>query len=216
MQYKIAASILNANFLYLKQEIDAVVDLVDELHLDVMDGTFVDNLSFGAPVLGPLRSAYPNVVMESHLMISKPHAYWGAFRDIGSSIITFHYEATHLRYILLKQFQDAGIGAGISITPGTDAALLEPLREFIDRVLIMTVEPGFGGQAFVPPMLRKIEKTRKLLGDEVDIEVDGGIKDETIRDAKNAGANVFVVGSYIFKAEDKPARVNGLRERLAD
>jgi ribulose-phosphate 3-epimerase len=80
----------------------------------------------------------------------------------------------------------------------------------------MTVEPGFGGQAFIPPMLRKIEKTRKLLGDEVDIEVDGGIKDETIRDAKNAGANVFVVGSYIFKAEDKPARVNGLRERLAD
>lgn len=214
MEYKIAASILNANFLKLGEEVDSVVDHVDELHLDVMDGIFVDNISFGPPVLSGLRRAYPQTVLDAHLMITAPHTYWPAFRDIGSDIITFHYEATHHSFILLKQLREAGVQAGISMTPATDVRLLEPIRPYIDRILVMTVEPGFGGQSIVPEMLQKVEKARTIFGDDVDIEVDGGINDATIRSAKDAGANVFVVGSYIFKAADRGAQVAQLRERV--
>lgn len=215
MEYKIAASILNANFLYLKDEIDTLIDHVDELHFDVMDGIFVENISFGAPVIGGLRGTYPKAFTEAHLMIARPHDYWADFQEAGCNVVSFHYEATNHSYMLLKDIREAGIQAGISITPQTPASTLEPIREFIDRLLIMTVEPGFGGQAFEPAMLRKIEEARRLLGDGVDIEVDGGVKDTTITAVKNAGANVFVVGSYLFKAEDRAGRVRSLRQALS-
>jgi ribulose-phosphate 3-epimerase len=214
VNYKIAASILNADFLKLGQEIDSLVDHIDELHLDVMDGVFVENLSFGAPVIGGLRAAYPNTFSEAHLMISRPHDYWQDFKEAGCDVVTFHYEATDHSYMLLKDMRDTGIQAGISLTPQTPVSVLEPIREYIDRLLIMTVEPGFGGQAFEPAMLRKVEAARKLLGDNVDVEVDGGIKDSTIRAVKDAGANVFVVGSFLFKGDDRPGRVATLREAL--
>jgi ribulose-phosphate 3-epimerase len=214
VDYKISASILNADFLQLRTEVDAIVEHVDELHLDVMDGMFVDNISFGPPVLAGLREAYPAAVLDTHLMITTPHTYWEAFQEIGSDIITIHYEATHHSYILLKELRDAGLQAGISITPATDVRLLEPIAAYIDRILIMTVEPGFGGQSMIPEMLTKVELTRQLFGDGVDIQVDGGINEKTIRSAKDAGANVFVVGSYIFKSYDREARVGELRDRL--
>lgn len=215
MDYKIAASILNADFLHLKREIDQIADGVDELHLDVMDGVFVENISFGPSVLSGLSKTYPDKTLESHLMIIRPHDYWKQFQKIGSHIITFHYEATHHAYILLRELREAGVQAGISITPGTPASALMPIAAYIDRLLIMTVEPGFGGQAFIPEMLGKIERSRKLLGDDVDIEVDGGIDASTIGDAQSAGANVFVVGSYLFKAKEPKANLDTLRERLA-
>ncbi|TVQ35842.1 MAG: ribulose-phosphate 3-epimerase [Spirochaetaceae bacterium] len=214
MDYKIAASILNADFLRLGAELDAVVPLVEEIHLDVMDGLFVDNMSFGAPVVAGIRAAHPSAVIDTHLMISTPHKFWRDFVAIGSNIVTFHYEATDHAYALLRQLREAGVQAGISVTPATDVRLLEPIRESIDRVLVMTVEPGFGGQAFEPQMLRKIETARRLFGDRVDIEVDGGINRQTIKKVKAAGANVFVVGSFIFDAEDRAARVAQLREVL--
>jgi ribulose-phosphate 3-epimerase len=216
MTYKIAASILNADFLRLQEEIDSLIDHVDEIHLDVMDGMFVENISFGAPVISGLRGAYPNAFSEAHMMIARPHDYWRSFVDAGCNVVTFHYEATDHSYMLLKTLRDAGVQAGISLTPQTPVTNLEPIRELIDRVLIMTVEPGFGGQAFEPAMLRKIEAARRMLGDRVDIEVDGGIKDTTIGAVQRAGANVFVVGSYLFKASDRPARVAALREALGE
>jgi ribulose-phosphate 3-epimerase len=211
---KISASILDADFMRLKEDIDKIVDEVDELHLDVMDGVFVDNISFGPSIISRVRDTYPHAFLDTHIMISRPEALWPAFEKAGSNVITFHYEATPHAYIVCKQLRDAGIAAGMSVTPVTDVRLLEPIREHIDRLLIMTVEPGFGGQSFVPAMLRKIEAARKLLGDDVDIEVDGGIKDSTVADAHKAGANVFVAGSYIFKSDDPRARVLRLRERL--
>ncbi|TVR29237.1 MAG: ribulose-phosphate 3-epimerase [Spirochaetaceae bacterium] len=214
MEYKISASILNADFLRLGTEIDSVASLVDEIHLDVMDGRFVDNISFGAPVVAGIRGAYPQTVIDTHLMISKPHQYWRDFVEIGSDIVTFHYEATDHAYVLLKQLREAGVQAGISLTPATDVRLLEPMSAFIDRILVMTVEPGFGGQSFEPQMLRKIEAARTLFGDRVDIEVDGGINQHTIAQVQSAGANVYVVGSFIFAAEDRSARIAQLREAL--
>jgi ribulose-phosphate 3-epimerase len=209
---KISASILDANFMHLKDQIDAVVGDVDEIHLDVMDGVFVDNISFGPAIISQVRAAYPEAVLDTHLMISRPEAMWRHFQTAGSNVVTFHYEMTPHTYIVCKQMHDAGIQAGVSVTPATDVAVLEPVTEYIDRVLILTVEPGFGGQAFIPAMLRKIERARKLFGDDVDIQVDGGIKNTTILDAKSAGANVFVLGSYFFKADDPRERVLEIRD----
>jgi ribulose-phosphate 3-epimerase len=214
MEYKISASILNANFLRLGEELEEIVPLVDEIHLDVMDGVFVENISFGAPVVAGIRAAYPESVIDTHLMITTPHRYWRDFVEIGSTIVTFHYEATHHAYALLMQLREAGVAAGISLTPATDVRLLEPVREYIDRVLVMTVEPGFGGQSFEPAMLRKVEAARRMLGPAVDIEVDGGINDRTIATVKSAGANVFVVGSHIFGSTDRAGRIRELRDAI--
>jgi len=214
MNYKIAASILNANFLHLKQEIDAVISHVDEIHLDIIDGVFADNISFGPPVLENIRATYPNAVLDTHMMLMRPELFWKAFHKLGSTFITFHYEVTPHSYIILKQMKDAGVKTGMALTPATDCSALEAIKDLIDRVLILTVEPGFGGQDMIPQMLTKVERTRKMFGERVDIEVDGGINDKTIRSAKDAGANVFVIGSYIFKAEDKKTRVATLRDQL--
>lgn len=214
MNYRISASILNADFMALGAAVDEILPHVDEIHLDVMDGRFVDNISFGLPVVESLRAAYPSAFLDTHLMISDPDRYWDRFRAAGSDVVTIHYEATPHAYILLARMKEQGIGAGISLTPATDAGLLEPLMDVIDRVLVMTVEPGFGGQKMIPAMLRKVEKTRKLLGEKVDIQVDGGVDDGTIASLRDAGANVFVVGSFIFKAQDKKERVDALRGAL--
>ena len=199
----------------LGSEIEGIVDVIDEIHLDVMDGVFVDNISFGVPVVTSVHKAFPDAFLDTHLMISRPGFFWEPFQKAGSNLVTIHYEADPHAYIILSRIRSSGVGAGISLTPATDARLLEPLKEVLDRVLVMTVEPGFGGQKFIEAMLRKVDVTRKLLGPEVDVEVDGGVDPTTIGRLRDAGANVFVVGSYIFKAEDKPAAVQALRDALA-
>ncbi len=214
MEYKISASILNADFSRLYDDIREVEDDIDEIHCDVMDGHFVDNISFGAPVIASLRKRFSGMTFDTHLMITDPGKYYGDFIAAGSDILVFHQEAASHSYIILKKIRDAGIKAGLSLNPGTSLSLIEPVKELIDRLLVMTVEPGFGGQAFISTMCRKIEAARKMLGDDVDIQVDGGINPETIGKVKSAGANVFVVGSYIFKAEDKAERVGKIRSVL--
>lgn len=215
VSYKISASILNGDFMSLGSEIESIIDVVDEIHLDVMDGVFVDNISFGIPIVTSVRDAFPDAFLDAHLMIDRPGFFWEPFCKAGSNLVTIHYEADPHAYIILSRIRAAGIGAGISLTPATDARLLEPIKEVLDRVLIMTVEPGFGGQKFIEAMLRKVEVTRKLLGPDVDVEVDGGVDPTTIGRLRDAGANVFVVGSYIFKAQDKRVAVKGLRDALA-
>ena len=211
---KISASILNADFFALGQTVSEIIPYIDEIHFDVMDGNFVENISMGIPVIEALRPRFPETVFDVHLMINDPDFYWQPFAKAGSDIVVFHYEATTHSYINLKKIKDMGKKAGIALNPATDVSLLEPVKEYIDRVLVMTVEPGFGGQAFIPEMCRKIEKARKMFGDNLDIEVDGGINGKTIVDAKNAGANVFVVGSFIFAAPDKAERVRELRKHF--
>ena len=213
MKNKISASILNADFSCLKDDVQSVLSLIDEIHCDVMDGHFVDNISFGAPVVEAVRQAFPVAVIDTHLMIDDPEKYRDDFVKAGSDILVFHYEVTPHAYITLKRIREAGIQAGISVTPATEISLLEPLAPFLDRILIMTVEPGFGGQQFIPEMLPKIRKARALFGD-IDIQVDGGINEKTLPEALNAGANVFVVGSYLFKSEDKSERAAKLRSLL--
>jgi len=205
MMNKISASILNADFSRLKDDIDSVLPFIDEIHCDVMDGHFVDNISFGAPVIERIRSAFPETVIDTHLMIRDPEKFRTDFIAAGSDILVFHLEATPHAYITLKRIKDAGIQAGISLTPATDISLLEPLASLLDRILIMTVEPGFGGQSFIPEMLKKIKKARTLFKD-IDIQVDGGINEKTLPYALEAGANVFVVGSYLFSHENKSER----------
>jgi len=213
MKNKISASILNADFSCLNGDIQSVINHIDEIHCDVMDGHFVHNISFGAPLVQAVRSAFPQAVIDTHLMISDPEQYREDFIKAGSDILVFHYEATPHAYITLKRIKEAGIRAGISVTPATEISLLEPLAPFLDRVLIMTVEPGFGGQQFIPEMLPKIRKARALFG-EIDIQVDGGINEKTLPEALNAGANVFVVGSYLFNSDDKSERAARLRSLL--
>jgi len=214
MDYKISASILNADFSDLKSDISEIIDAVDEIHCDVMDGSFVDNISFGAPVIKALKKTFPHACYDTHLMISDPGKYYGSYIDAGSDILVFHYEATPHSHILLSKIRESGIKGGLSLTPATPVQSVEPVKELLDRLLIMTVEPGFGGQKYIDAMNRKIEAARKMLGDGVDIQVDGGINDLTLPGARDAGANVFVVGSFIFRAEDKLERVRSLRSLL--
>jgi len=210
MEYKLSASILNANFLSLKKDIDSVIKYIDEIHLDIMDGHFVENLSYGFPILEALKNQNYKKPLDTHLMISNPQKYWKSFCKQGSDILTFHYETTSHSYIILKKILEFGCQAGISLTPATPIEVINPIKNYIDRILIMTVEPGFGGQSLIPEMLEKIEKARRIVGDGVDIEVDGGVKPKLINDLKKAGANVFVVGSYIFKAGNKKENCNKL------
>ncbi|TYB30832.1 MAG: ribulose-phosphate 3-epimerase [Candidatus Mcinerneyibacterium aminivorans] len=214
MDFKISASILNANFLNLQKDIDEVIDVIDEIHFDIMDGRFVENISYGPQVLSSLRKRYKETVFDTHLMIDNPGKYWKNFQKAGSDIIVFHYEATPHSYIILKKIKESGLKSGISVTPGTDISILKPLKNYLDRLLIMTVEPGFGGQKYIPEMLKKVEKARKIFGNKIDIEVDGGIKNSNIKDFKDAGANVFVIGSYIFKADNKKQNVMNLRKLI--
>ncbi len=214
MDFKLSASILNADFLNLEKDIDEVIDSIDEIHFDIMDGSFVNNISYGPQVLSSLKKKYEKITFDTHLMIDNPSKYWRKFYDAGSDFIVFHYEATPHSYIILKNIRDANAKSGISITPGTDVSLLKPIKNYIDRILIMTVEPGFGGQKCIPEMLSKVEKARKMFDKQVDIEVDGGINDRNIADFKKAGANVFVVGSYIFKANNKKQKALKLKKLI--
>ncbi|MEM5948157.1 ribulose-phosphate 3-epimerase [Spirochaetia bacterium 38H-sp] len=214
MKYKISASILNANFLRLGQEISEIKDYIDEIHLDIMDGHYVDNISFGPDIISLIRKEFSDITLDTHLMICNPDKYWHTFIEAGADILVFHKEATQKAYHILEKIKKSGKLAGISLNPATDINQIEPLVDVIDRVLIMTVEPGFGGQSFIKPMLKKIEKARKILGDNIDIEVDGGINNNTVKDAQKAGANTFVVGSHIFKSSDKIAEIEKLREIL--
>ncbi|MGA2583764.1 MAG: ribulose-phosphate 3-epimerase [Tepidisphaeraceae bacterium] len=211
----IAASILSANFAKLGDEI-AEVDRggVDFLHLDVMDGHFVPNISFGPAVTAATRSV-TNAFLDVHLMISEPVRYAPAFLKAGGDALTFHVEVVEDVAATAKQLRALGCKhVGITLNPLTDVEKLLPALDDVDHVLIMSVAPGFSGQKFMPEVLPKAEKVKKRLRPNQRLEIDGGIHPGTIRQARDAGIDWFVVASAIFDEKDRAAAIRILRENL--
>ncbi|HEL1202280.1 TPA: ribulose-phosphate 3-epimerase [Streptococcus equi subsp. zooepidemicus] len=214
---KIAPSILAADYACFAAELARIEKTNAEyVHIDIMDGQFVPNISFGADVVASMRK-HSKLIFDCHLMVVNPERYVEAFAQAGADIMTIHVESTLHSHGALQKIRAAGMKAGVVINPGTPVSAVEPLLSLVDQVLIMTVNPGFGGQAFIPDCLEKvaaIAKMRDERGLSFDIEVDGGVDDKTIRACYQAGANVFVAGSYLFKAADLAAQVQTLRAAL--
>ena len=207
---KVSPSLLAADFGNLEKELSAVKESGAEfIHLDVMDGLFVNNISFGIPVIKSLR-AKSDLFFDTHLMIIDPLRYIKAFSDAGSDMITFHFECDSDIDETIAAIKKENKKCGISIKPKTEAEALLPYLDKIDSVLVMSVEPGFGGQSFMPEVLPKIEKIRAWKPD-ILLSVDGGIDDKTAPLAKKAGADTLVAGSYFFKAQDKSEAVKILK-----
>ncbi len=205
---KIGPSILSADFGRLNEEIATVDEYADFIHADVMDGHFVPNLTFGAPVVAKLQSKLP---IECHLMMSEPEKYLEDFVKAGAWMITVHVEACGEKTgEVLEQIRGLGVKAGLSLNPPTDVSKIEPYLDLVDMVLVMTVNPGFGGQSFIHECLDKIRWVHEKRSD-LAICVDGGVKDDTAKLCVAAGANMLVAGSYVFGAEDRKAAIESLR-----
>ncbi|MCY7171305.1 ribulose-5-phosphate 3-epimerase [Streptococcus gallolyticus] len=216
---KIAPSILAADYANFASELKRIEETSAEyVHIDIMDGQFVPNISFGADVVASMRK-HSKLVFDCHLMVVNPERYVDAFAQAGADIMTIHAESTLHIHGALQKIKAAGMKAGVVINPGTPVSAIESVLSLVDQVLIMTVNPGFGGQAFIPEMLEKVAKVAQLRdekGYDFDIEVDGGVDNKTIKACYDAGANVFVAGSYLFKASDLAAQVETLRVALDD
>ncbi len=212
MTIKIAPSILSANFANLAESIESVGS-ADFLHVDVMDGHFVPNLSMGPRVVRDLRKT-TDIPLDVHLMIENPELYVEAFAEAGSSVITVHAEASCHLHRTIQAIRDAGCSPGVALCPATPVVMIEHIIDMVDLVLVMTVNPGFGGQTFISEMIPKIRKVREMvdrLGRDIDIEVDGGINDITAPVVAEAGANVLVAGSYVFRNDTPAKNVERLR-----
>ena len=212
---KISPSILASDFSRLLEEIKSVEHAgADMLHLDVMDGMFVTNISFGIPVIQSLRKC-TDMIFDVHLMIESPERYLKQFVDAGADIITIHLEATNNVSSALDEIRALGAKASVSIKPKTAIEEVFPILDKCDMVLVMTVEPGYGGQSLIPETLEKVKELRKeitLRGLNTDVQVDGGINAENAGLAISAGANILVAGSSVFKAANRKEAIDALRK----
>ena len=216
MEKCLAPSILSADFGILKQQLEVIDEAgAQYVHFDVMDGVFVPSISFGLPVLKTIRK-YTDRLMDVHLMIVDPERYVKDFAEAGADIITVHAEACKHLDATIELIKASGAMAGVAINPATPLSAISHVLEKVDMVLIMTVNPGFGGQSLIPYTLDKVRELSQLLnqkGLKIDIEVDGGINKDTIDDALDAGANIIVAGSAVFNG-DISANVEALMEKM--
>ncbi|MGM0649597.1 MAG: ribulose-phosphate 3-epimerase [Bacteroidota bacterium] len=210
----VAPSLLSADFLNLESEIQMLnKSEADWIHLDIMDGMFVPNITFGFPVISRINKVAAKP-LDTHLMIEKPERYIKAFGEAGADILTVHYEAvTHL-HRCIQEIKQEGLQAGVSLNPHTPVHLLENILPDIDMVLIMSVNPGFGGQSFIPESINKIMALRKLAdkkNPDLIIEVDGGVSPNNVKELADAGMNAAVAGSSVFKSDNPSAVISGLK-----
>lgn len=219
MSKLIAPSLLAADFGNLQRDVEMVNEsAADWFHIDVMDGLFVPNISYGMPVIKTIKK-YARKPLDVHLMIVDPDRYIRTFVDLGADILTVHYEAcTHL-HRTLQAIKDKGARAGVAVNPHTNVMLLEDAIKDIDVVLVMSVNPGFGGQSFIENTYKKVRQLKELILDNEatsKIEVDGGVTDQNIQDLADEGADIFVAGSHVFKAEDPQETIQRLSDLAND
>ncbi len=213
----ISPSILNADFLNLGSQIELInKSEADWIHLDIMDGVFVPNISFGFSIIKSIQSC-SNKPLDVHLMIVNPEQYIERFAEAGAYLITVHYEACPHLHSTVQQIKNTGAKAGVALNPHTDVGLLKPILKDLDMVLIMTVNPGFGGQNFIESSYEKVKDLRTLskeLNPELLIQVDGGISTDNIKQLHDAGVDVFVAGTFVFKSENPINTINVLKNTV--